>query len=137
MKLNDIKPKHKFKSGKRLARGNAGKGGTTAGRGTKGQKSRSGHNIPTGFEGGQTKLSQVLPKVKGFKSKKSPNYIIHTSDLNSNFKDGDKINKKTLSKKGLIKELLPKQQIKVLKDSPLKIKIDIDSEILTSKKVNK
>lgn len=52
-------------SKKRVGRGIAAGQGKTAGRGTKGQKSRSGHNIPRFFEGGQTKLFARLPKVKG------------------------------------------------------------------------
>jgi large subunit ribosomal protein L15 len=55
-------------SRKRIARGNAGKGGTTAGRGTKGQQSRTGKGRRLGFEGGQTPLLRRQPKLGGFKS---------------------------------------------------------------------
>ena len=58
------------KTAKRLGRGISAGGGKTAGRGTKGQKSRAGHNIPKRFEGGQTPLSMRLPKLRGFKVKK-------------------------------------------------------------------
>ncbi len=51
---------------KRLARGNSGKGGTTAGRGTKGQQSRTGKGHHFGFEGGQTPLIRRQPKLGGF-----------------------------------------------------------------------
>lgn len=51
---------------KRVARGNAGKGGTTAGRGTKGQQSRTGKGRRFGFEGGQTPLLRRQPKLGGF-----------------------------------------------------------------------
>ena len=51
---------------KRVARGNAGKGGTTAGRGTKGQQSRTGKHWSPGFEGGQTPLLRRQPKLGGF-----------------------------------------------------------------------
>lgn len=47
-----------------MARGIAGKGGKTAGRGTKGQKARG--QIPVGFEGGQLPLMQRIPKLRGF-----------------------------------------------------------------------
>jgi len=47
-----------------LGRGIGGKGGKTAGRGTKGQKAR--RQIPAGFEGGQLPLMQRIPKLKGF-----------------------------------------------------------------------
>lgn len=48
-----------------IARGEAGKGGKTAGRGHKGQKSRTGFNIPNGFEGGQSTLTTRTPKKRG------------------------------------------------------------------------
>lgn len=51
---------------KRLARGNASGTGTTAGRGTKGQQSRSGKGRRAGFEGGQTPLIRRQPKLGGF-----------------------------------------------------------------------
>jgi large subunit ribosomal protein L15 len=49
---------------KRVGRGTAGKGGKTAGRGTKGQRARN--TVPRGFEGGQMPLKQRVPKLKGF-----------------------------------------------------------------------
>jgi large subunit ribosomal protein L15 len=49
---------------KRVGRGTAGKGGKTAGRGTKGQKARD--TIPAGFEGGQMPLARRVPKLRGF-----------------------------------------------------------------------
>ena len=51
---------------KRLARGIGGKGGKTAGRGTKGQHSRGRGKVARGFEGGQMPLKQRVPKLKGF-----------------------------------------------------------------------
>jgi large subunit ribosomal protein L15 len=73
MKLNEIQPpkgmKHKKK---RLGKGSGSGYGKTAGRGSKGQKSRSGGNVPVWFEGGQMPIQRRLPR-KGFKnfSKKS------------------------------------------------------------------
>ena len=49
-----------------MGRGIAGKGGKTAGRGTKGQGARD--TIPMGFEGGQLPLMQRIPKLRGFKN---------------------------------------------------------------------
>ena len=51
---------------KRLGRGIGGKGGKTAGRGTKGQHSRGRGKVARGFEGGQMPLKQRVPKLKGF-----------------------------------------------------------------------
>ena len=65
MKVHDLKPAPgSHKSKKRVARGIGGKGGKTAGRGTKGQRARGG--IPAGFEGGQLPLHKRVPKLRGF-----------------------------------------------------------------------
>jgi large subunit ribosomal protein L15 len=66
---------------KRVGRGISAGGGKTAGRGTKGQNSRSGGQRNPGFEGGQTPLYQRLPKLKGFRSHRAKSQVIHTSDL--------------------------------------------------------
>ncbi|MEZ5407949.1 MAG: 50S ribosomal protein L15 [Acidimicrobiales bacterium] len=65
MKLHDLKPAEgSRKAPKRVGRGIGGKGGKTAGRGTKGQKARN--TIPARFEGGQLPIQQRLPKLRGF-----------------------------------------------------------------------
>lgn len=65
MKLHDLQPPEGASTRKRIVgRGIAGKGGKTAGRGTKGQKAR--RSIPAGFEGGQLPLLSRIPYLKGF-----------------------------------------------------------------------
>ena len=54
------------KAEQRVGRGIGGKGGKTAGRGTKGQQSRGRGKVARGFEGGQMPLKQRVPKLKGF-----------------------------------------------------------------------
>ena len=69
MKLHDLRPapgSHKKKT--RVGRGIAAGKGKTAGRGTKGQKSRAGGSIPAWFEGGQTPLHVRIPKLRGFRN---------------------------------------------------------------------
>ena len=67
MKVHDLKPAAgSTKNRKRVGRGIGGKGGKTAGRGTKGQGARD--TIPAGFEGGQLPLHMRIPKLKGFKN---------------------------------------------------------------------
>jgi large subunit ribosomal protein L15 len=67
MKVHDLKPAPgSTRPRRRVGRGIAGKGGKTAGRGTKGQGARD--NIKPGFEGGQLPLTQRIPKLKGFKN---------------------------------------------------------------------
>ena len=65
MKIHDLKPQPgSNRPPKRVARGIGGKGGKTAGRGTKGQRARG--TVPVGFEGGQNPLHLRLPKLRGF-----------------------------------------------------------------------
>ena len=67
MKVHDLKPPDgSTRKRKRVGRGIGGKGGKTAGRGTKGQGARD--TIPAGFEGGQLPLHMRVPKLKGFKN---------------------------------------------------------------------
>jgi large subunit ribosomal protein L15 len=65
MELHDLQPDFGSKKARRrVGRGIAGKGGKTAGRGTKGQHARN--TVAAGFEGGQMPLKQRVPKLKGF-----------------------------------------------------------------------
>ena len=69
MKLHDLRPAPGSRKAKRrVGRGIAAGQGKTAGRGTKGQKSRAGGNLPAWFEGGQTPLHQRIPKLRGFRN---------------------------------------------------------------------
>ncbi len=84
MRLNELRPAvGARKAGKRVGRG-AGSGvGKTAGRGTKGQRSRSGGHSVVGFEGGQMPLQRRLPKF-GFVSRKARfNAEVRVGDLGS------------------------------------------------------
>ncbi|KKQ74621.1 MAG: LSU ribosomal protein L15p (L27Ae) [Berkelbacteria bacterium GW2011_GWB1_38_5] len=102
MKLNE-KIKTTITQNKRVGRGLGSGRGKTSGRGTKGQKSRSGYNIPRRFEGGQMALIQRSPKKKGFASRQQKPEIIKISVIESKFKPGSKIDIKALFEKGLIK----------------------------------
>jgi large subunit ribosomal protein L15 len=67
VKIHDLKPAEgSNRRRKRVGRGIGGKGGKTAGRGTKGQKARD--TVPVAFEGGQLPLSMRVPKLRGFKN---------------------------------------------------------------------
>ncbi len=77
MKLHDLRPA----AGSRRARTRVGRGiaagqGKTAGRGTKGQKSRAGASIPAWFEGGQTPIHIRVPKLRGFKNRFKVEYSV-------------------------------------------------------------
>jgi large subunit ribosomal protein L15 len=65
MKIHDLKPAEgSTRRRKRVGRGIGGKGGKTAGRGTKGQKARD--TVPVSFEGGQLPMNMRIPKLRGF-----------------------------------------------------------------------
>ena len=67
IKIHDLKPAEgSTKSKQRKGRGIGGKGGKTAGRGTKGQHSRGRGKVRAGFEGGQMPLQKRVPKLRGF-----------------------------------------------------------------------
>jgi len=86
----------KSKTKKRVGRGIAAGQGKTAGRGTKGQKSRSGYNLPKRFEGGQTPISMRLPKLPGFTSHKRKPIVVSLDQISANFKDGETVTAKLL-----------------------------------------
>jgi large subunit ribosomal protein L15 len=100
MKIHDLKPAPgSTKAKRRVGRGIAGKGGKTAGRGTKGQGARN--NIKPGFEGGQLPLAMRIPKLKGFKNPFRVEYAVVNLDTLEAFV-GDEINPQSLRAKGLV-----------------------------------
>lgn len=82
MKINDLELKAN-KNRKRAGRGHAAGRGKTAGRGHKGQNARSGGKSKrgAGFEGGQSPLVKRIPKLRGFKSFKTPKATVSTDSL--------------------------------------------------------
>ncbi|MGH7142039.1 MAG: 50S ribosomal protein L15 [Candidatus Saccharimonadales bacterium] len=82
MKYNDLITSSSHKVKKRVGRGIASGQGKTAGRGTKGQGSRTGFSKRPGFEGGQNPLMQLLPKLRGFKTHRPKSESVYTGQLN-------------------------------------------------------
>src|SRR3954463_9405416 len=82
MKYNELVLK-KNKSAKRVGRGISAGQGKTAGRGTKGQGARKSGGVRPGFEGGQMPLYMRVPKLRGFKSKRTPAEVIYTGQLDA------------------------------------------------------
>ncbi len=126
--LKSIKTK---KNRKRVGRGyGSGKGGHTATRGQKGQKSRTGYKSPRpDFEGGAMPLSRRLPKLKGFSRNflkaKVNSIIISLDQLDKNFKSTDNVTLESLKEKGLIKGKSQNVDVKVLAKGKLSKKINI------------
>ena len=103
--LNNLKPAtgstHKKK---RVGRGPGSGLGKTAGRGNKGQKSRSGYSSKIGFEGGQMPLQRRLPK-RGFTNIFKKEWLeISLSKIEDNFNAGDEVTPEILHERGLIKK---------------------------------
>ncbi|MFD0667903.1 50S ribosomal protein L15 [Ramlibacter sp. MAHUQ-53] len=117
MQLNDIKPAAGAKHAKRRVGRGIGSGlGKTAGRGHKGQKSRSGGYHKVGFEGGQMPLQRRLPK-RGFKSHLLKfNAEITLSQLEA--LGADAVDLLALKAAGLVPELA--KVVKVIKSGELK-----------------
>ena len=83
MKYHELKVTT-HRSAKRVGRGISAGQGKTAGRGTKGQKSRTGHRkLPAGFMGGQRAIMQAVPKLKGFRSIHQKAEVVYTDILNT------------------------------------------------------
>lgn len=134
MQLSNL-PKINTRASKRLGRGLGSGRGKTAGRGTKGQKSRSGHNIPRRFEGGQTPWIQRLPKQKGFRSLKVKPQIVKISIVEKTLKAGSKVTPKILLASGLIKT--DKIPTKILLDKKPQVSFKFTGVILTKKSIKK
>lgn len=70
------------KDRKRVGRGISAGGGKTAGRGTKGQGSRTGKKLRSMFQGGQNGIATAIPKGRGFKSLRTPAQVVYLDRLN-------------------------------------------------------
>jgi large subunit ribosomal protein L15 len=100
MKVHDLKPNEgSTRPKRRVGRGIGGKGGKTAGRGTKGQGARD--TIKPGFEGGQLPLKQRIPKLKGFKNPFRVEYNVVNLDTLAAV-EGDRIDPDALRSAGLV-----------------------------------
>ncbi len=107
-----------------------GRGDKTAGKGTKGQKARSGGAKPPWFEGGQMPLYRRLPK-KGFYNPFARVYqIVNLRQLEEKFEDGETVNRETLKARRLIHKLdLP---VKILGKGNLTKKLIVEVDKLSA-----
>jgi large subunit ribosomal protein L15 len=102
LKLHHLKPAPGSKKpARRVARGPAGKGGKTAGRGTKGLKARS--KLRPGFEGGQTPLVMRIPKLKGFRNPNRVSYAVVNLESLNKFPAGATVTPDDLRNRGMVK----------------------------------
>ncbi|MEF3254284.1 MAG: 50S ribosomal protein L15 [Deferribacterales bacterium] len=137
MKLHDLRPAPgSTKSRKRVGRGSGSGLGTTAGKGHKGQKARSGGQTKPGFEGGQMPLTRRLPK-RGFNNKRFALEfeIVNLYQLEDKFNNGEIVNKDTLVEKGLIKG--NKDGVKVLGVGDITKKLIVEVDKISSSAAKK
>ncbi len=124
MELHNLKPAPGAKrTRKRVGRGPGSGNGKTAGRGHKGQRSRSGFSRRYGFEGGQMPLVRRIPK-RGFVNIFRVEYqVVNVRDLEKVFEAGDEVNQETLLAKGLVRR--GSKPIKVLGTGDLSKKLSV------------
>ncbi|HOF11805.1 MAG TPA: 50S ribosomal protein L15 [Treponemataceae bacterium] len=122
------------KAKKIVGRGSGSGLGTTAGRGNKGQQSRSGGGTYVGFEGGQMPLYRRIA-IRGFSNYpfKKEYALFNLRDLEAKYENGETVSKETLIKKGLLKKagIL----VKVLGDGELtkKLTVNVDKVSASAK----
>jgi large subunit ribosomal protein L15 len=124
LKVHHLRPAPGAKKAKaRVGRGEAGKRGKTAGRGTKGSKARG--QVPARFEGGQLPLHMRLPYLKGFKSPFRTEYqVVNLDRLATLFPEGGEVTVESLVAKGAVRSGLP---VKVLGDGEISVALQVSA----------
>jgi large subunit ribosomal protein L15 len=122
LRVHHLRPAPGAKTDKiRVGRGEAGRRGKTAGRGTKGTKAR--YQVPASFEGGQMPLHMRLPKLKGFKSPNKVAFqVVNVAALGSLYPEGGEVTVADLVAKGAVRKGEP---VKVLGTGTLSVALDV------------
>ena len=130
MYLNSLKPaRGSTKAAKRVGRGTGSGNGKTAGRGHKGQKSRSGGGVRAGFEGGQMPLQMRLPKF-GFTSRKGRfSAEVRLSEIELSGLDA--VSLKALREANLVPAQTRKA--KIILSGELKRKVSVDASVAVTR----
>ena len=135
LKLNTLSPNRGArKKRKRIGRGPGSGSGGTAGKGHKGQKSRSGASIPVWFEGGQMPLQRRVPKFGFVNIFKKEIQIINVGNLES-LKEKKKVTIEDLAEAGLIKKSA--SPVKVLGKGEIDFMLDISVNAASKSAVEK
>ena len=139
MKLHDLRPAAGArKSRTRVGRGIASGQGKTAGRGTKGQRSRAGSSIPAWFEGGQTPIHIRVPKLHGFKNKFRVQYaVVNVGQISAYAESGrlgtakpPTVNAESLAQAGLIRG--DDKPLKVLGQGEVSLKLFVAADAFSA-----
>ena len=127
MNLSNLHPAagSKHSDAFRVGRGHGSGNGKTAGRGQKGQKSRSGGKVRVGFEGGQMPLYRRLPK-RGFKNRNTKEIVGINVEALNRFEDGAEVTIAALVESGLVSN--PKDGVKILGNGELTKKLTVKAD---------
>jgi large subunit ribosomal protein L15 len=135
MKLHELKPAAGARRPrKRIGLGPGSGSGKTAGRGHKGQLSRSGYSRRRGFEGGQMPLHRRLPK-RGFTNIFRKEYRTVNVDRLNGFEAGSVVTPESMQATGILKK--GRQAVKVLGNGELKVKLTVRAHKFTRSAVEK
>ena len=114
-----------------VGRGSSSGLGTTAGRGNKGQQSRSGGKVYVGFEGGQMPLYRRIAH-RGFSNYpfKEEYAVLNLKDIETKYENGETVDKESLIKKGLVKKA--RSLVKILGDGNVTKKLTINVDKISA-----
>lgn len=113
MRLHELQPAPgSVRARKRLGRGHGSGTGTTAGKGTKGQKARTGKDLSPFFEGGQLPLHRRLPTKRGFTNIFKTGYQLINLEHLGGFASGSEVTPESLAEAGLIRHV--QRPVKIL-----------------------
>ncbi len=129
LKVHHLRPAPGAKTAKiRVGRGEAGRRGKTAGRGTKGSGAR--HNVPENFEGGQMPLHMRLPKLRGFKNPFRVEYqVVNLGRLSQLFPDGGTIGVADLVAVGAVRSGRP---VKILGNGDISVPLQVSAHAFSA-----
>jgi large subunit ribosomal protein L15 len=129
LKVHHLRPAPGARSAKiRVGRGEAGRRGKTAGRGTKGSGAR--HNVPQNFEGGQMPLHMRLPKLRGFKNPFREEYqVVNVDRLGQLFPDGGTVGVADLVGAGAVR---PGARVKILGTGAISVAVQVSAHAFSA-----
>jgi len=135
LKVHHLRPAPGSKSAKiRVGRGEGGRRGKTAGRGTKGSQAR--YQVPAGFEGGQMPIHMRLPKLKGFRNAFRVEFqVVNVAKLAELFPTGGTVSPEAMIEAGAVRKGAP---IKVLGTGDLGgVKLDVTAHAFSASAAEK
>jgi large subunit ribosomal protein L15 len=129
LKVHHLRPAPGAKTAKtRVGRGEAGRRGKTAGRGTKGSGAR--HTVPQNFEGGQMPLHMRLPKLRGFKNPFRVEYqVVNVARLSQLFPEGGTVGVADLVASGAVR---PGTPVKILGAGEISVALQVSADAFSA-----